>query len=167
MRPELESGKSTGFERAAQEVLVDVASGRQLAGDKGNADGVQPCLDLEVNIGGSAVNGRASGDFLVPVVNFDTFAIDHQFELFALDFAKRAIVVHQALVNGEDLENVVAVGGEFVFRDQSAARSEGQTVDVIILRSIGRHTESHLNLLGGIANRQAADLFGCRGVAFE
>ena len=50
-------------------------------------------------------------------------------------------------VDGEDLEDVIAVGGELMLRHQAAAGAERQTFDVIVLRGVFRHA------VGGLGGR--------------
>ena len=94
---------------------------------------------MKVNVGRAVVHRAAARQIFIPIVEVHPFAIDEQFEFFAGDFSEGAIVVHQPLVDGEDLEHVVAISGEFMLHDQSAARSEWQAFDVIVLRSVRRN----------------------------
>src|SRR5690242_6939231 len=137
VRIKLETGKPARFDGAAQEMLIQIASGRQLRREERDANGVQTRLHLEMDVRCSGMHGLAASEILVPIVDVYALAIDQELELFARDLAKRHVVVHEALVDGKDLENVVAIGGELMPRDNAAAGSERQALDMVVLRRVG------------------------------
>ena len=94
---------------------------------------------LKMNVRGAAMHWRAAADVTIPIVQLHPFAIDQQLQLLAANLAERAIIVHQALIDGVNLEHVVAIGRELMLATETAAGGERHAVDVIILRAVFRH----------------------------
>ena len=78
-----------------------------------------PILVNAVGIGpGVRVLDVAAGSGNVPA------AIDQQLEFLPANFAERAVIIHQPLVNGEDLEHIIPVGRKQMLSHQAAASCE-------------------------------------------
>ena len=137
VREEPESRQAAGFDGAAQEVLIQIVARRELRREERHHHRVRTRLHLNMNIGRAAGAPPRRGRHPYPNrTACDSLAVDQQFELLAANFAESAVVVHHALVDGENLEHVIAVGRELVLRDQAAAGAERHAFDVIILRSV-------------------------------
>ena len=167
MRPELETGQAAGLDGAALEVLVQVAARRQVGGQERHHNLVLASSHMEVYVGRAAVHRSSAADFSVPIVQLDPLTVDQQFQLLVLDLAESPIVVHQALVDRVDLEDVIAVGGKLVVADQASAGAEGHAFDVIVLRAVFRNAANLGCGLIGVAHGQVADLLRRGRVAFK
>ena len=104
---------------------IQIAAGRQVGGEERHHYRVQAGLHLEMHVRGAAVHRRAAADFPIPIVQLHPLAIDQQFQLLAADFAEGAVVVHQALIDGINLEHVVAVGRELIVANKPPRVAKG------------------------------------------
>ena len=109
----------------------------------------------------------AAREILIPIVEVYPIAIHQEFQFFPRYFSKGAIVVHEALVDGEQLEDVVTVSWELMLHNQSAARSERQALEMVVLRGVRRHAVGRQRRLHHVAHRQTAYFRRRRRVTFE
>ncbi len=59
------------------------------------------CADMKMNVGCAGVHSGAARHILIPIVEVYPLAIHQEFQFFPRYFSKCAIVVHEALVDGE------------------------------------------------------------------
>ena len=159
-------GNAAGFDRRAQEDVVDVVVGRVVVREERDADPVQARLDGQR--GGGHARARRAPHLLVPVEQLHLLAVDRHRQPFALDLAERVVrLPHVAFEDRDDPELVLAVGRKFMLDEHAAPCAERQPFDVVVLRGIvgdieldegGRRIRRH---------RQAADLARRRQIRFH
>ena len=163
---ERKARETARLEGGSQEVSVQVVARRVIRGQESDADIVQPCFQRDARVR-AAMHRRATPKLFVPIEQVHPLAVHEDFELFARDLTEGPVVVHVAQVHREDLEDVLAIGGELVSDEETAAGPERQTLDVVVLRRVLRHAIHRLGLGGHIADGQAADFSRSRQVGLK
>src|SRR5262249_50903841 len=96
-----------------------------------------------------AVLGRLHGE------NLDSLAIEHELDLMGLVETFDVLI---AVALKAELELVLGVEGEVVVDDGAAARAEGELVEVLLLREVGRKVDGvAAGGAEGAAHGKAAD----------
>ena len=168
MRKKRIPGDAAGLDGGSQELLVVIVDGRVIGGQKRDAHRVQSGFHRHAQVHCARLEkGGAGRHGLVPVEQAGALAVDQDFEFFAGHVAERAAVPHVAALHRGHLEGVLAVGGELMAREQSAARAERQPLDVVVLRGVLGHLIHRLARRRYVAHRQAADLSRRRHVGLE
>src|SRR5690606_21969681 len=124
VRIEREAREAPGLDRAPLERVVDVEQRGVVRRKERDADLVRPGRNRQLEIDRlqlpvAAAEPAADVEFLVPVEERHSLAVEQHLELLAADLAERAEVAHVAEVDREDLEAVRAVGREEVLDQQA------------------------------------------------
>ncbi len=109
MGEERESGQASGFNRAAKEALIQVEQRCVVGGRERDAELMRPSANRDAQIEWAALGNRR-----VPVEQLHARAVEQHFELLAADLAERGVAAHIAFIDRDDLEHVLAGGGELM-----------------------------------------------------
>ena len=137
---------------------------------EGDADGVRARLDrhadLEVLHRLSAwLTGSPAGRCGCTVNDLHALPIEQQFDLVRLAQALDLLV---AIARQADLDLVFPIPRERVVDDGAAARAEGKSLDVLLLREVWRHADRLAARRAARApDRDAADLLRRRHIAIQ
>src|SRR5262249_46855000 len=140
VRIESETWKSAGLDRASQKLIVQIEIGSVMRRKERHADRMKSGFGFEPKIDRAGLAGAGYGcDAFIPIEKTKPFAIEQNFELFPPDFAEGLRTAHQSAVHRNDLYGIFAVGWKLVLDHDSAACSEWQAFDMVILSVIGGH----------------------------
>ena len=170
MRIEREARQPAGLDGAAQERVVQIEAGGQVGGEERDADRVRAGLDREAEIDRQLARSAAGSSHpqrLVPIDQRDPLAVEEDLELLPAHLSEGPGVAHVAHVHRHHPEGVLAVGGKQMPHVESAARSERQPVDVVVLRRILRDAIDGLGRRRDVADGQPGDAGRRRQVGLE
>src|SRR5580700_6302802 len=103
MREELVAWQSTGFDGAAQEMLIEIVAGSVVGGEERNHHGVGSGGSLEFDVERTVF----AGALFIPVEKLHSLAVEEEFELLAVDFAEGIGVAHVPFADGSDLNGIL------------------------------------------------------------
>src|SRR5262249_15415174 len=156
---ELESRNRTGRIHRSLKGSVQLGARHVVGRDECHTDRVQPGPDR--NAWSRASNAGCVRNYPIPITQFHALTVARDLQLLAFDLTKDSLEVAGHAFHAECIFTVCR---KLVSDEHAAASSEGESLDVVVLRRIRRGFKHGLGRRRDVANRQPADFSRSREV---